>query len=102
MIDDRHAIAELAAVSDIELPHTVLHYIYVTSSDAASDIARQLQLHGFNTEQQCSGESEWTVIARHEIVPSESKILATRRLIEALLIDVGGEYDGWAAEVRRR
>jgi len=100
VIDDRHALTELAAVSDITAVHTILHYLYFTTSDAAADVARQLDARGFDTEQQNSGESEWTVVARHYIVPSESQILATRRWMESLVIDVGGEYDGWAAEVR--
>ena len=101
---DKLAIAELASLSDAEALHTIAHYVYVPSPEAAASIASQLRRHGFRTEERLGADGlSWLVLARHEAVPSEAHIASTRQLMEALVADVaGGNYDGWEAEVHRR
>jgi hypothetical protein len=102
MSGDSEAFAELAALSDAEAPHTILHYVYVPDAEVAASIAGELHLRGFRTEVRLGADgSNWLVLARHEGVPSEALMSSTRRFMEALVGDVGGEYDGWEAEVRR-
>jgi regulator of ribonuclease activity B len=101
--DDTRAIAELIRLSDADAPHTILHYVYVPSSEVAALIAGELRLRGFRTEQRLGADgSSWLVLARHETVPSELHMASTRRFMETLVASVGGEYDGWEAEVRRQ
>jgi Regulator of ribonuclease activity B len=103
MGDDKRAIAELVAVSVGDAPHNILHYIYVRSSEAAASIADELRHNGFRTEERLSADAvNWLVLARQQAVPSEALMAATRRFMEALVAKVGGEYDGWEAEVRRQ
>lgn len=101
MSNDARAIAEVAAVSDISEPHTVLHYLYAPSSDAAEVIAEELKQRGFRTEERLGGDGvNWLVLARHEAVPTEELMASLRRSMEKLVAHFGGEYDGWEADVR--
>lgn len=101
MSKDREALAELAAVSDANAPHLVLHYIYLPSSEAAAEVAVELRSRGFDTEERLGADGvNWLVLARHVAVPSEDFMVATRQSMESLVAALGGEYDGWEADVR--
>ena len=103
MSDDRQAIREIARVSDGDAIHTILHYLYAPSSEAGGEIAKELGQRGFRTEKRLGGDGvNWLVLARHDAVPTEELMKSTRRSMEALMIRVGGEYDGWEADVRHR
>jgi hypothetical protein len=100
MSDDARVIAELAAVSDADACHTILHYIYVPSSEAAAAVADELRHHGFHTESRLGADDvNWLVFARQKAVPSNALLATTRRLLETVVAKFGGEYDGWEAEV---
>ena len=103
MSNDEQAIAEIAAVSDGDAPHTILHYLYVPSSVAAAKIANELKHRGFCTEERLSGDGvNWLVLARHQAVPSKELMASICRSMKTLIANVGGEYDGWEADVRRQ
>lgn len=100
MSDDRQAVAELASVSDADAPHLIIHYVYLPSSEAAASIAGELRNRGFDAEQRLGADGvNWLVLARHVAIPSEPLMASTRRFIETLVAQFGGEYDGWEAEV---
>ena len=100
MSDDELAFAEIAAVSDVSETHTILHYLYVARSEAAAVVAKELRQQGFRTEERLGGDgTNWLVLACHEAIPTEELIASTRRSMEKLVADFGGEYDGWEAEV---
>lgn len=102
MSNDARAIKEIAAVSDGDAHHTILHYLYFPSSEGAAAIAEELKRRGFNTEERLGGDgSSWLVLASHQAVPTEELIASIRRSMETLIAEVGGEYDGWEADVRR-
>jgi len=42
----------------------------------------------------------WLVLARHEAVPTEELMASMRRSMETLIAKIGGEYDGWEADVQ--
>jgi hypothetical protein len=103
MSADARAVAELASVSDVSKPHTVLHYLYVPDRAAADAIAAELEQSGFRTEERVGADGvSWLVLARHEIVPTEEQLAALRQSMGELVAPYGGEYDGWEAEVPRR
>jgi hypothetical protein len=103
MSAEARAVVELASVSDISKPHSVLHYLYVPDSAAADAIAAELGQSGFLTEARLGADGvSWLVLACHEIVPTEEQLAALRRSMENLVAPYGGEYDGWEAEVPRR
>jgi hypothetical protein len=101
MSDDARVIAEVAAVSDIGEPHTVLHYLYTPGSEAAKMIAHELRQRGFRTQERLGGDGvNWLVLACHEVVPTQELMASLRQFMEKLVAPVGGEYDGWEADVR--
>jgi hypothetical protein len=42
---------------------------------------------------------DWLVLAKSEMVPTETAIAALRTFFEEIAAANGGEYDGWEAEV---
>jgi len=99
---DGEAIAELAAVSDVEVPHPILHYVYLPSREAAASVGQELRGRGFTTEERLGADgANWLVLARHVAVPSAAAMASIRQSMEALVAKVGGEYDGWEADVQR-
>ncbi|MDO8840436.1 MAG: ribonuclease E inhibitor RraB [Parvibaculum sp.] len=102
MNDDAKAVRVLAALSDGDAPHPIRHYLYVPTGEAAVDVAKELQARGFNTEERPGADGvNWLVLVHHEAVPTERLMLSMRRSMEALVARVGGQYDGWEAEVLR-
>lgn len=103
MNNDSQAVAELQAVSDVNKPHTVLHYLYVPNRNASKVIARKLERSGYLTESRLGADAtNWLVLARHTAVPTEEVMAALRESMENLVADFDGEYDGWEAEVPLR
>ncbi len=103
MSDDAEAIKEIRAVSDGNAPRTILHYLYVPDREAAAMIEDALRSRGFQTENRLGADGvNWLVLASHEAISSEELITSIRRSMEALVAKVGGEYDGWEADVRHR
>jgi regulator of RNase E activity RraB len=101
MNDDAQVVREIAAVSEGDAPHTILHYLYVPTSEAASKIAEELKQRGFRTEERLGADGvNWLVLARHQAVPTEELMASMRRSMETLIAKIGGEYDGWEADVQ--
>jgi len=89
MSDDADAIREIAAVSDGDAPHTILHYLYAPSSDAAAEIAGELNRRGFRTEERLGADAlNWLVLARHDAVPTPELMTLLRRSTERLTAKV--------------
>lgn len=100
MSDDRAAADELCRVSQSGAFHVALHYLYFPSQLAATEVAARLRSHEFTTEERQGADGvNWLVLAKHKIIPSESNIMATRKLMEEIATSFDGEYDGWEAEV---
>jgi hypothetical protein len=97
---DAEAVRVLAALSGGDAPHPIHHYLYVPTSEAAGDVAKELRACGYHTEERPGADGvSWLVLVRHEAVPTEQLMYSMRRSMEALVARVGGEYDGWEAEV---
>jgi hypothetical protein len=94
-------VAELARISKPDERHVLLHYLYLPTESDAQRAASELRQRGFRTEERLGADGvNWLVLARHDVVPTEELIVATRRIMEALVQPCGGEYDGWEAEVK--
>ena len=101
MSSDRAAIDQLLQASKPGAAHIVLHYLYFPDKNGATEAATKLRLHGFVTEERLGADgTNWLVLARHQVVPSEATIGAARRVMEDLTRVGAGEYDGWEAEVQ--
>lgn len=100
MSDDRSAVDELLRASKAGALHTVLHYLYLPSKSAAVEVAVRLRAQGFTTEERRGADGvNWLVLAKHQVIPSESVMAAARQIMEGLTAPLNGEYDGWEAEV---
>lgn len=101
MNNDAHAVREIAAISDHDSPCVILHYLYVPSTKAARGVAEELKRSGFRTEWRLGADGRnWLVLARHEIVPTTEVMASIRSSMYELAAQVGGEYDGWEADMR--
>lgn len=101
MSNDRAANEQLLQASKAGAAHIVLHYLYFPDKKGATEAAGKLRLQGFMTEERLGADgTNWLVLARHEVVPSEATIAAARQVMEALTRVGAGEYDGWEAEVQ--
>ena len=100
MTDDRTALDELYQVSVPGRVYTVLHYLYFPTQKAAADIASLLRREGFKTEGRLSADgTDWLLLVRHKVVPTEEIMLAARQMMEGLAAKKDGQYDGWEIEV---
>lgn len=100
MSNDAQVIRELVPLLGGDEPRTILHYLYMPSEGAADWVANHVKQRGLRIEQ-CMGADgvNWLVLARQEAVPNIELITSTRQSMEALVAQVGGEYDGWEVEV---
>ena len=90
------------AGSKLDQPHSLLHYVYVPAKEKAETVGRQLKKDGLTVEvRQAAMGTDWLVLARHQVVPTDSQIAKLRALFEAVAKEAGGEYDGWEAGVRK-
>jgi hypothetical protein len=101
MVDDRDALQELLRASKPGSPCILTHYLYLPTKRLANQVSTELKRHGFETEARPGAEgTDWLVLARHEVIPSEKLLASTRRRMEKLATKLEGEYDGWEAEIR--
>lgn len=96
------AIAELVkANSDLVTPRLFTHYLYFERRDTAEKVSRDLQPLGFETTvRESSYDNRFLLLARHSMPPRLQPILEARQLLEDLVTQAGGEYDGWEASAK--
>ncbi len=101
MASDKDALEELRAVSNIDEIHIFEHYIYFPIERTSREVGNILHQLGFHVEVRLGADGvNWLVLAKNEMLPTDSKISEVRKLLEAIATKNGGDYDGWEAEVR--
>lgn len=99
---DRKTLEHLEVRSEIGKSHLVLHYLYFRQEDSANNAADELRSSQFVVEIRiASGEQQWQVLAKHQIVPTAAAIAAVRRQMEQIADENSGEYDGWEAKIEK-
>ena len=99
---DLMVIQALAQHADLDSPREVSHWLYFPDRRPAEDAADALRSDGYAvTVEKSGGKSgdRWCARALHRIVVSPATIATTRTSMERLATRLGGEYDGWEAEV---
>jgi tetratricopeptide (TPR) repeat protein len=99
---DRMVIQTLAQRADLDTPREVSHWLYFPDRRSAEDAADALRSDGYAvTVDKSRGDSDgrWCTKALRRIVVSPATIATTRASMERLAARLGGEYDGWEAEV---
>jgi hypothetical protein len=100
-MSDSEAILQLMQASKIDVPHSILHYLYFPSEISSITVTSVLRESGFLVEQRLGADcSNWLVLAQHDIIPSEENVSTARAKMEDVAKRYGGEYDGWEAEMK--
>jgi hypothetical protein len=96
---DRDALECLREASNTEVMHSVEHYLYFPSEEAARSAAAAIHERGFDASHRLGALGDaWLVLVKSQIIPTESRIAELRAMFEQIAADNGGEYDGWEAE----
>ena len=81
-------------------PQWLRHFIYVPDRTTAEALAARLRRDGFEVESRLGAdEINWLVLARHLLPPGEEALERASERLTGLAEQVGGEYDGWEADV---
>ena len=81
-------------------PQWLRHFIYVPDRTTAKALAARLRRDGFEVESRLGGDDiNWLVLARHLLPPGEEALERASERLTGLAEEVGGEYDGWEADV---
>jgi hypothetical protein len=97
--DDHIAPRELAKSPDGK-PRRFRHFIYIPDRVKGEALAARLQRDGFEVESRMGADAtNWLVLVHHMMVPDEQAIDELRKQFRGLAEALGGEYDGWEAEV---
>lgn len=101
--EDQQVLGSLRrAGSDLSLPHPIHHYLYFPKEAAARRAAKALRAEGYDVRVRLGAdEVNWLVLASRAAVPEPEAVAATTSWMENLAALLGGEYDGWEAEVVR-
>ena len=86
--------------SDLTKAHSIDFYLYFSTKDIASEVARQLSAEGFATEVRLGAdEKNWLCLATKRMIPDESALNSLGTSFENLAESYQGEFDGWESEV---
>jgi hypothetical protein len=86
------------AGADLSKPRDVRYYLYVTTQDAATQVANQVAAEGRTVEVSPSATgSDWLILVNEQAVVDAETLAARRSEFEAALDPVDGVYDGWEA-----
>jgi len=84
------------AGSDFSQIHPFDFYLYHDNKAGAQRIFAELNQDGFQVSvQEGAIEGEWLCLARLSFLPSIEKISEIDKVVEELIRDYGGGYDGW-------
>lgn len=101
--NDQAVLAALQqAGSDLNLSHSIRHYLYFPTKKAANKVAKTLQAEGYAVEVQRGGDDvSWLTLATHSAIPNIEVITSFRSRLESLAESMQGEYDGWEAAITK-
>lgn len=76
------------------------HYIYVPDRTKAEALATKLRQDGFEVEVRMGADDvNWLVLVHSTLMPGESEIDRVCDQLASFANGIGGEYDGWEADV---
>ena len=87
--------------SDLTKPHAFEFYIYVPTQDYANKAAQKIRNSGYSSAEvsRAASGSGWLCLARKTIIPEQADLSDHARFLEQVAAAVGGEFDGWEAEI---
>ena len=87
--------------SDLTKPHDFEFYLYVPTKPYAAKAAEKIRRNGFSGAEVRRAESGsgWLCLARKTIIPEKADLADHARFLEQVAAALGGEFDGWEAEI---
>jgi hypothetical protein len=103
VLDEQTPAAMTNAGADLTLRTETNWYLGMPSEGHAGSAANVLGREGFVVEifPPAAGSQSWACCAQCEMVPSRENVRAMRARMTELAGSLGGEFDGWEAQVRR-
>jgi hypothetical protein len=99
---DDELLAQISRRSDLTKPRHWVHYLYCPNRAAAEQAAHDATDAGWGIQavEPAAQGANWLVIAdKHDAVTSPTAVQDARTLFEGIAARVGGQYDGWEAQV---
>ena len=88
--------------SDLTKAYSIEFFLYFPSEQAARSAADGVRATGFNTKVEPSAyDQNWLCLATRDLVPTHEALHGIRIQFEELAARLGGEYDGWGAQILR-
>lgn len=88
------------AGSNLALPHPIDHSLYFPDGPTARSAAKALEGAGYRVDvRPGDGTANTLVLASHAMVPTPQAVAETTLRMERFAISLGGEYDGWEAQI---
>lgn len=87
--------------SDLTKPHDFEFYLYIPTKAYADKAAEKIRNSGFSAAEvsRPASGSGWLCLARKTIIPDQANLSNLARFLEQIAAAVGGEFDGWEAEI---
>jgi hypothetical protein len=100
--NDTDALDALRASGvDPTMPTMLRHYVYVPQESSAKMLVERFQQDGFSIESRASADgTNWLILLTHKSLVTSREIARLRAYFADLVEPIGGEYDGWEAEVK--
>ena len=98
---DSLVIAQLKkAGSNLSKPHEIEFFFYFHTKEAAEHVSEKLNALGFSAKAEPAAKgSDWLVLAKKSLVPTESALVELRSKFDAIAAEDNGVYDGWGTPV---
>lgn len=100
MTTNRDAVNQIRSELDGDVNPMIRHYIYIPKKSHGKVVAKQLRDRGFDVEDRLGADDiNWLVRVKHRIDPNEEALKKLKSFFESMILQYGGEYDGWEVEV---
>lgn len=87
--------------SDTNKPHVFEFYLYIPRKDYAGLVKEKMLESKFSevkVQRAASGKG-WMVVAQRTLVPQKADLNDNARFLNEVAAAVGGDFDGWEAEL---
>ena len=87
--------------SDLAKPHDFEFYLYLPTRTLAAKASDKIRESGFSAgevSRSAPGDA-WLCVAKKTLVPEKADLADHARFVEQIADALGGEFDGWEAEI---
>jgi hypothetical protein len=84
--------------SDVSKPHQFEFYLQIPAKPDATQAAREIRRNGFTAKVSRLGKL-WVIVAGKKLIPATTDLVEHAHFFQKMALAVGGEFDGWEAEL---